>query len=101
MPRQEIPGPTRRHYGLEQYDYYTVLFGVGRAWGVLAQLFWDRALGLPLEVRAPFPALVSLYLGEAFSSWHMHRHCSRICICVCTACAYDDTTTPWLIARAI
>ena len=26
-----------------------VLFGLGRAYGVLAQLFWDRALGLPLE----------------------------------------------------
>jgi len=42
-------GVLLKHYGLEQYDYYTVLFGVGRAWGVLAQLFWDRALGLPLE----------------------------------------------------
>jgi citrate synthase len=37
------------HYGLNEYDFYTVLFGVGRAYGVLAQLFWDRALGLPLE----------------------------------------------------
>jgi citrate synthase len=37
------------HYGFNQYDYYTVLFGVGRAFGVLAQLFWDRGLGLPLE----------------------------------------------------
>lgn len=37
------------HYGLTQYDYYTVLFGVSRAMGVLAQLFWDRALGLALE----------------------------------------------------
>jgi citrate synthase len=37
------------HYGFNHYDYYTVLFGVGRAFGVLAQLFWDRGLGLPLE----------------------------------------------------
>eukprot|EP00966_Prymnesium_polylepis_P314383 7264792-Prymnesium_polylepis.1 len=52
------------HYGFTNYDcappahirirptvlhHYTVLFGVGRAYGVLAQLFWDRALGLPLE----------------------------------------------------
>ena len=57
--------PARRHYGLEQYDYYTVLFGVGRAWGVLAQLFWDRALGLPLEVRASRPALHSYPLWLA------------------------------------
>jgi citrate synthase len=37
------------HYGFTQYNYYTVLFGVSRALGVLAQLCWDRALGLPLE----------------------------------------------------
>lgn len=37
------------HYGLTEYDYYTVLFGVSRAIGVLSSLFWDRALGLPLE----------------------------------------------------
>ena len=42
-------GVLLKHYGLNQYDYYTVLFGVGRAYGVLAQLFWDRALNLPLE----------------------------------------------------
>lgn len=37
------------HYGLTEYDFYTVLFGVSRAMGVLAQLCWSRALGLPLE----------------------------------------------------
>ena len=37
------------HYGLTQYQYYTVLFGVSRAVGALSQLYWDRALGLPLE----------------------------------------------------
>ena len=37
------------HYGLVEYDFYTVLFGVSRAMGVLASLVWDRALGLPLE----------------------------------------------------
>ncbi len=37
------------HYGMDQYDYYTVLFGVSRALGVLASLIWDRALGLPIE----------------------------------------------------
>ena len=30
-------------------NYYTVLFGVSRALGVLSSLVWDRALGLPLE----------------------------------------------------
>lgn len=37
------------HYGLNQFSYYTVLFGVSRALGVLASLCWSRALGLPLE----------------------------------------------------
>ena len=36
-------------YGLTDYDFYTVLFGVGRALGVLANITWDRALGYPLE----------------------------------------------------
>ncbi|TXB66246.1 citrate (Si)-synthase, eukaryotic [Phaeodactylibacter luteus] len=37
------------HYGLKEYSYYTVLFGVSRALGVLAALCWSRALGFPLE----------------------------------------------------
>jgi len=37
------------YYGLDQMQYYTVLFGVSRAFGVAAQLIWDRALGAPLE----------------------------------------------------
>jgi len=37
------------HYGMKEMNYYTVLFGVSRALGVLASLIWDRALGLPLE----------------------------------------------------
>ncbi len=37
------------HYGFREYQFYTVLFGVSRAIGALSQVFWDRALGLPLE----------------------------------------------------
>jgi citrate synthase len=37
------------HYGMKEYEFYTVLFGVSRALGVLASLCWDRALGMPLE----------------------------------------------------
>jgi len=37
------------HYGFAEYEFYTVLFGVSRALGVMASLLWDRALGLPLE----------------------------------------------------
>ncbi len=37
------------HFGLVEYEFYTVLFGVSRSLGVLASLCWDRALGYPLE----------------------------------------------------
>ncbi|MFN5760995.1 MAG: citrate (Si)-synthase, eukaryotic [Sphingobacteriales bacterium] len=37
------------HYGMEEYEFYTVLFGVSRAMGVLASLCWDRVLGFPIE----------------------------------------------------
>lgn len=38
-----------QYYGLKEMNYYTVLFGVSRALGVMASLVWDRALGLPIE----------------------------------------------------
>jgi citrate synthase len=37
------------HFGMKEYEYYTVLFGVSRALGVLSALTWSRALGFPLE----------------------------------------------------
>jgi citrate synthase len=37
------------HYGMKEYNFYTVLFGVSRALGVLAAQCWARALNLPLE----------------------------------------------------
>ncbi len=37
------------NFGLKEFNYYTVMFGVSRAIGVLAALCWTRALGLPLE----------------------------------------------------
>ncbi|OLY93690.1 citrate synthase [Cnuella takakiae] len=37
------------HYGMVEYEFYTVLFGVSRALGVLASLIWDRALGFAIE----------------------------------------------------
>jgi len=42
-------GVIQWYYGLTEYDYYTVLFGVGRAIGVLSNIIWDRALGYPIE----------------------------------------------------
>lgn len=42
-------GVLLQYYGMTETLYYTVLFGVSRALGVLAHLIWARALGLPIE----------------------------------------------------
>uniref|UniRef100_A0A8B9VG45 Citrate synthase n=1 Tax=Anas zonorhyncha TaxID=75864 RepID=A0A8B9VG45_9AVES len=42
-------GVLLQYYGMKEMKYYTVLFGVSRALGVLSQLIWSRALGFPLE----------------------------------------------------
>jgi citrate synthase len=34
---------------VKEEGLYTVLFGVGRALGVLANVIWDRALGYAIE----------------------------------------------------
>ena len=53
------------HYGLTHYSFYTVLFGVSRALGVLSQLCWSRALGFPLErPKSVTMAWVNEFLAE-------------------------------------
>ncbi len=42
-------GVIQWYYGVTEYDFYTVLFGIGRAIGICANIIWDRALGYPLE----------------------------------------------------
>jgi citrate synthase len=42
-------GALLMHFGIVEFDFYTVLFGVSRSLGVLASLIWDRALGSPIE----------------------------------------------------
>jgi len=42
-------GVIQWHYGVKEYDFYTVMFGIGRAIGVLSNIIWDRALGYPIE----------------------------------------------------
>jgi citrate synthase len=42
-------GVIQWYYGVKEYSFYTVLFGIGRAIGTLANLTWDRALGYPIE----------------------------------------------------
>jgi citrate synthase len=42
-------GVIQWYYGIREWDFYTVLFGVGRALGVLANITWDRGLGYAIE----------------------------------------------------
>jgi citrate synthase len=42
-------GVIQWYYGIREYDFYTVLFGIGRSIGVLSNIVWDRALGYPIE----------------------------------------------------
>jgi citrate synthase len=42
-------GVLLQHYGLVEESFYTVLFGVSRALGVLAQGVISRGVGLPIE----------------------------------------------------
>ena len=42
-------GVVQWFFGVKEYDFYTVLFGIGRAIGVLSNIVWDRALGYPIE----------------------------------------------------
>lgn len=42
-------GVIQWYYGIREYDFYTVLFGIGRALGVMCNIIWDRALGYPIE----------------------------------------------------
>ncbi|MGC9355815.1 MAG: citrate (Si)-synthase, partial [Mariniphaga sp.] len=43
------------HYGIKEYTFYTVLFGVSRALGVLASLTNDRVYGMPIERPTSHP----------------------------------------------
>jgi len=58
------------HYGMVEYEFYTVLFGVSRALGVLASLIWDRALAFPLErPKSVTTDLVKLWLEGKDEIW--------------------------------
>jgi citrate synthase len=58
------------HYGMVEYEFYTVLFGVSRSLGVLASLCWDRALGFPLErPKSVTTDLVKLWLEGKDNIW--------------------------------
>lgn len=42
-------GCLQYYYGVKEFDYYTVLFGVSRTMGITAQAVWARGVGCPIE----------------------------------------------------
>lgn len=58
-------GVLMQYYGMKEKQFYTVLFGVSRALGVLASLVWDRALGLPIERPKSFTTDALMKLVKA------------------------------------
>ena len=44
-----ISGALQYHFGLKEFDFYTVMFGVSRILGISANAIWARALGQPIE----------------------------------------------------
>jgi citrate synthase len=42
-------GCLQYYYGVKEFDFYTVMFGVGRSFGITAEVIWDRAMQLPIE----------------------------------------------------
>ena len=44
-----VSGTLQYYYGVREFKFYTVLFGVSRALGVTANYVWARALGWPIE----------------------------------------------------
>jgi citrate synthase len=44
-----ISGSLQYHFGVREFDFYTVIFGVGRILGISANSIWARALYQPIE----------------------------------------------------
>ena len=42
-------GSLLMHYGLTQSDFYTVMFGVSRAFGIMSALVWSKAFNQKIE----------------------------------------------------
>jgi len=44
-----LSGTILQYYGLKEAEFYTVVFSVSRAIGVMSQMVWSRLLNLPIE----------------------------------------------------
>jgi len=59
-------GVIQAYYGVKEWDFYTVLFGVGRSLGCMANITWDRALGYPIErPKSVTTAMLEQWAAEA------------------------------------
>jgi len=61
-------GVLLQYYGLTEESFYTVLFGVSRAFGVLPQLIIDRAVGAPIERPKSFSTEKYIELVKGLSN---------------------------------
>ena len=43
-----VSGALLYHYGITEFSYYTVLFSISRAMGIISQIVINRALGIPI-----------------------------------------------------
>ncbi|MGY8787018.1 MAG: citrate (Si)-synthase [Fidelibacterota bacterium] len=41
-------GSLLHYYGLKEFNFYTVLFSISRTMGMISQMVWERALGIPI-----------------------------------------------------
>ncbi len=62
-----INGALQHHYGVRQFDFYTVLFGISRILGFTAHAVWSRALGKPIER----PKSLTTGMLEAMTADHL------------------------------
>lgn len=58
-------GVLLQYYGLKEMQYYTVLFGVSRALGVMASITWHRALQIPIERPKSFTTDALMAMAKA------------------------------------
>ena len=43
-----VSGSLLYYYGLREFNFYTVLFSISRTMGMISQMVWERALGIPI-----------------------------------------------------
>ena len=68
------------HYGMKEENFYTVMFGVGRAIGVLPMLTISRALGFSLERPK---SLTTESIKKTMEVMYPHGNGRVLCCCSC------------------